>query len=75
MRRRGESNFRIEIFTNLRGGQKDEFEKLLPELAPLTAPYIREYFYPPIGPVITHTRVGYSVNVGYLKIFTTLPIH
>ena len=45
MRRRGESNFRIEIFTNIRGGQKDEFGKLLPELALLTVPNIREYFY------------------------------
>jgi hypothetical protein len=43
--RRGESNFRIKIFTNIRGGQKDEFGKLLSELALLTASYIREYFY------------------------------
>jgi hypothetical protein len=44
MRRREESNFRIEIFTTIRGVQKDEFGKLLPELALLTAPHFREYF-------------------------------
>jgi hypothetical protein len=27
---RGESNSRIEIFENIRGGQKGEFEQLLP---------------------------------------------
>ena len=32
MRRRGESNFRIEIFAKVRRGQKDELGKLLPEL-------------------------------------------
>ena len=42
MRRRGESNFRIEIFTNIRNGQKDEFG---PELVLLTVPNVREYFY------------------------------
>jgi hypothetical protein len=45
MRRRGELNFRIEVFTNITRGQKDEFWKLLPELAFLTARNIREYFY------------------------------
>ena len=44
-RRRGESNFRIEIFVNIRGSQKGESEEQLPELAFLAAPYIREYFY------------------------------
>jgi hypothetical protein len=44
-RRRGESNFRIEIFANVRDGQKGELGGLLPELALTTAPYIREYFY------------------------------
>jgi hypothetical protein len=34
---RGELNFRIEIFVNIRGGQKVEIEKLLAELALLTA--------------------------------------
>ena len=43
--RRGESNFRIEIFTNIRGAQKDEVGTRYPELVLLTAPYIREYFY------------------------------
>jgi hypothetical protein len=43
--RRGESNFRIEIFTNISGGQKDEFVGLPPELVLLTARNIREYFY------------------------------
>ena len=45
MRRRGESSFRIEIFTNIRHGQKDELGQLLPELVLLTVPSIREYFY------------------------------
>jgi hypothetical protein len=45
MRRRGELNFRIEIFKNITRGQKDEFGKLLPELALLTARNIREYSY------------------------------
>ena len=48
MRRRGESNFRIEIFTNIRNGQKDELgtECLeCPELVLSTVPNIREYFY------------------------------
>ena len=45
MRRRGESNFRIEIFANIRRGQKGELEKLLPELALLTVPAILKYFY------------------------------
>ena len=45
MRRRGELNFRMEIFTNITRGQKDEFGKLLPDLALLTARNIREYFY------------------------------
>jgi len=43
--RRGESNFRIEIFTNIGHGQKDELGGLPPELALLTVPNIREYFY------------------------------
>jgi hypothetical protein len=38
-------DFRIDIFPNIRHGQKDEFGKLLPELAFLTVPNIREYFY------------------------------
>ena len=37
--------FRIDIFTNIRRGQKDELGRLLPELVLLTAPNIREYFY------------------------------
>jgi hypothetical protein len=45
MRRRGESNFRIEIFANIGHGQKVEFGKLLPELALLTVSKIREHFY------------------------------
>ena len=45
MRRRGESNFCIEIFTNIRHGQKDELGTLCPELVLLTVPNIREYFY------------------------------
>ena len=45
MRRRGESNFRIEILTNIRNGQKDELGTRCPELALLTVPNIREYFY------------------------------
>jgi hypothetical protein len=32
-------------------------------------------FYPPIGRVITRTRAGYCINIGYLNIFTTLLIH
>ena len=43
--RRGELNFRIEIFANTRGGQKDELGTPCPELALLTVPNIREYFY------------------------------
>ena len=35
----------IEIFENIRGGQKDEFGHQLPELTFLTAPNILEYFY------------------------------
>jgi hypothetical protein len=42
---RGESNFRIEIFAKVRGGQKGELGTLRPELAILTAPNFREYFY------------------------------
>ena len=45
MRGRGESNFRIEIFANIERGQKGEFGQLLPELALLTTPNIREYSY------------------------------
>ena len=45
MHRRGESNFRIEIFTNIRGGQKDELGTRCPELVLLTTPYILKYFY------------------------------
>ena len=45
MRTRGESNFRIEIFTNIGHGQKDELGTRCPELALLTVPNIREYFY------------------------------
>ena len=45
MRRRGESNFRIEVFTNIRNGQKDEFGTRCPELVLLTVPNVREYFY------------------------------
>ena len=45
MRMRGESDFHIEIFTNIRRGQKGEFGTRCPELALLTAPNIREYFY------------------------------
>ena len=44
MRRRGESNFRIEIFTNITRGQKDELWGQPPELVLLTVPNIREYF-------------------------------
>ena len=42
---RGESNFRIEIFANIRDGQKGELGGQPPELALLTAPYFREYLY------------------------------
>jgi hypothetical protein len=45
MRRRGDLNFRIEIFTNIGHGQKDELGTRCPELALLTVPNIREYFY------------------------------
>ena len=45
MRRRGESSFRIEIFTNIRHGQKDELGTRCPELVLLTVPNILEYFY------------------------------
>ena len=45
MRRRGESNFRIEIFANIGHGQKDELGTRCPELVLLTVPNIREYFY------------------------------
>jgi hypothetical protein len=45
MRRRGESNFRIEIFTNIRRGQKGELRTRCPELVLLTVPNILEYFY------------------------------
>ena len=38
-------NFRIEIFMNIRDGQKDEFGGQPAELVLLTAPNIREYFY------------------------------
>ena len=43
--RRGESNFRIEIFAKVRNGQKGELGGLPPELALLTVPNFREYFY------------------------------
>ena len=46
--RRGESNFRIEIFANITRGQKDEFGKRLSELVLLIARNTREYFYPKI---------------------------
>jgi hypothetical protein len=42
---RGESNFRVEIFVNIRRGQKDELETPCPELVLLSAPNIHEYFY------------------------------
>ena len=42
---RGESNFRIEIFAKIRHGQKDELGAPGPELALLTVPNFREYFY------------------------------
>ena len=45
MRRRGESNFRIEIFTNIRNGQKDELGTRCPELVLLTVPNVRQYSY------------------------------
>ena len=45
MRSRGESNFRIEILTNITRGQKDELGTRCPELVLLTARNIREYFY------------------------------
>ena len=45
MRRPEELNFRIEIFTNIRHGRKDELGQLLPELVLLTVHNIREYFY------------------------------
>jgi hypothetical protein len=41
----GESDFRIEIFTNIRNGQKCELGRQPPELVLLAAPYIHEYFY------------------------------
>jgi hypothetical protein len=44
-RRREEWNFRIEIFANIRHGQKGELEGLPPELVLLTVPNISEYFY------------------------------
>ena len=43
--RRGESNFRIEIFAQVRNGQQGELGGLPPELALLTVPNFREYFY------------------------------
>ena len=44
--RRGESNFRIEIFAKVRNGQKGEFGATgCPELALLTVPNFRKYFY------------------------------
>jgi hypothetical protein len=45
MRTREESNFRIEIFTNIRGGQKDELGTRCPELVMLTTTDILEYSY------------------------------
>ena len=45
-----EVNFRIEIFAKVRGGQKDELGKLLPELVLLTAPNISKYFYCAFAP-------------------------
>jgi hypothetical protein len=41
--------FRIEIFANIRGGQKGELKTGCPEFALLTAPNIREHFYKKIG--------------------------
>ena len=43
--RRGESNFRIEIFANIGGGQKGEFGGLPPELALFSGSILLEYFY------------------------------
>ncbi len=40
MRRRGESNFRIEIFTNIGHGQKGQFGTPCPELVLLTFPNV-----------------------------------
>jgi hypothetical protein len=60
--RRGESNFRIEIFTNIsRNGQKDEFGTPCPELVLLAVPNIREYFY-------TKIRFSMPAHVG-LRVF------
>ena len=41
----GVENRRIEIFTNIRNGQKDELGTRCPELVLLTVPNICEYFY------------------------------
>ena len=43
--RRGESNFRIEIFEINGHGQKDELGELFPELANLSRSINLEYFY------------------------------
>ena len=43
--RRGESNFRIEIFEKNGYGQKGELGELLPELALLSVSILLEYFY------------------------------
>ena len=43
--RRGESNFRMEIFEINGHGQKDELGALCPELALLSVPINLEYFY------------------------------
>ena len=43
--RRGESNFRIEIFEKNGCGQKGELGKLLPEPALLSTSILLEYFY------------------------------
>ena len=66
MRRRGESNFRIEIFTNIGHGQKDELGTPCPELVLLTAPNIRGYFYTKIR-FSTPAHVGLRVFCAYCK--------
>ena len=65
MRRCGDSNFRIEIFTNITRGQNDEFGKLLPELARLTARNIRENFYTKIR-ISTPTLSAFLGLVGQI---------
>ena len=58
MRMRGESDFHIEIFTNIRRGQKGELGTRCPELALLTAPNIREYLYTKIRFSDHHSKIN-----------------